>query len=67
VFYLDIQRVKRGYYECKVVPVALEPSSTAEYEITNRFMSMLETSIRRQPEFWLWSHNRWKHSNSTPV
>lgn len=67
VFYLDIQRVKRGYYECKVVPVALVPSSTAEYEITNRFMSMLETSIRRQPEFWLWSHNRWKHSNSTPV
>lgn len=67
VFYLDIQRRKRGYYECKVVPVSLEPSTTPEYEITNRFMSMLETSIRRQPEFWLWSHNRWKHSDTTPM
>lgn len=65
VFYLDIERRKRGYYECKVVPVSLEPSTTSEHEITNRFMSMLETSIRRQPEFWLWTHNRWKHSNST--
>lgn len=64
VFYLDIRRVRRGYYECEVVPVSLEPASTAEYEITNRFMSMLEQSIHRQPEFWLWSHNRWKHSNS---
>jgi KDO2-lipid IV(A) lauroyltransferase len=64
VFYLDIRRVGRGYYECEVVPVSLEPALSAEYEITNRFMLMLEQSIHRQPEFWLWSHNRWKHSNS---
>jgi len=64
VFYLDVRRVKRGQYACDVVPVSLEPAATAEYEITNRFMSMLERSIRRQPELWLWSHNRWKHSNS---
>lgn len=65
VFYLDIRRIKRGYYTCEVVPVSLEPSLTAEHEITNRFMKLLETSIRRQPGFWLWSHNRWKHSNFT--
>lgn len=63
VFYLDIQRVKRGYYKCQVIPVTLEPAATNEYEITSSFMHLLEGSIRRQPEFWLWSHNRWKHSN----
>lgn len=63
VFYLDIQRVRRGYYQCKVVPVSTEPSITSEYEITTRFMHLLQDSIERQPQYWLWSHNRWKHSN----
>jgi KDO2-lipid IV(A) lauroyltransferase len=64
VFYIDIQRIKRGVYQCNAVPVELEPSKSAEFAITNRFMQLLETSIHRQPEYWLWSHNRWKHSNT---
>lgn len=62
VYYLDIKRVKRGYYHADIIPIALNPTETGEYEITNKFMFMLEKRIREQPEFWLWSHNRWKHS-----
>jgi len=62
VYYLDIKRVKRGYYHAVVIPIASNPTETEEYEITKKFMFILEKNIREQPEFWLWSHNRWKHS-----
>ena len=65
VYYLDIQRVKRGYYKAIVEPVALMPSETSEYEITKAFMLRLEKDILQRPEFWLWSHNRWKHSKKS--
>jgi KDO2-lipid IV(A) lauroyltransferase len=28
--------------------------------MTDEFMRLLEQDIRRAPEFWLWSHKRWK-------
>ena len=65
VFYLDIQRVKRGYYKAVVEPLSLNPTATAEHEITIAFMHRLEKDIHARPEFWLWSHNRWKHSKKT--
>ena len=67
VFYLDIERVKRGYYLAKVKPITTDPVHTSEYEITTKFMQMLEQSIQERPEFWLWSHNRWKHSKKAAV
>ena len=67
VYYLDIQRVKRGYYHAVVQPIAVSPTDTAEYEITTAFMQQLEKDIRHRPEFWLWSHNRWKHSKKTAI
>jgi len=66
VFYFDVERTRRGYYHAKIVTVSLEPAKSADYEITTRFMQLLEESIRRRPELWLWTHNRWKHSNSSP-
>ncbi len=63
VYYLDIQRVKRGYYHSVVRPIAVDPMATEENEITETFMRLLENSIQAKPEFWLWSHNRWKHNH----
>lgn len=60
VFYFDVKRVKRGYYEVDCLPLCLEPKETAEYEITERFFKQLSKTIHRGPEFWLWSHKRWK-------
>lgn len=65
VYYMDIQRVKRGYYHAVVRPIAVSPTQTGEYEITTAFMQQLEENIRQRPEFWLWSHNRWKHSKGS--
>ncbi len=61
VTYLDVVQVKRGYYEAEIRLVADNPAETAEFEITERYIRMMETTILRNPSGWLWTHNRWKH------
>lgn len=61
-FYLDIQRPKRGYYVCKLQLIAQNPKESKPGDITNAYFFQLEKTICRQPEFWLWSHNRWKRT-----
>ena len=67
VFYADISRIKRGYYHCEFIPISLEPTKTVQYEITEKYMNMLEKSIVAKPEFWLWSHKRWKFQREPPA
>ena len=62
VFFLDVRRVRRGYYEAEFKLITREPQKMGDYEITDTYFRMLEESIRRAPEFWLWSHNRWKRT-----
>ena len=67
VFFADINRIKRGYYHCEFIPIAMEPKKTVEFEITERYMNMLQKSIEAHPEFWLWSHRRWKFQREPPT
>lgn len=61
VYYCRINKVKRGYYQLELELVTDDPVSTEHGYLTERLTQMLEADIRRQPEFWLWSHRRWKH------
>ncbi len=60
VFFLNIQRMKRGYYELTLELLAENAASLPDEEITKKFMARLETVIQEKPEDWLWSHKRWK-------
>lgn len=60
VVFGDIRRVKRGYYEMEIVPLAENPKGMAPHEVTTLHVQYLEKMIRREPEYWLWSHRRWK-------
>ena len=62
VIYFSINKIKRGYYECLFKPLVEIPDQTKEYEITNIHTQGLEDIIRKNPEYWLWSHKRWKFS-----
>jgi KDO2-lipid IV(A) lauroyltransferase len=61
VMYVDIQKVKRGYYTLELVLLTQNPASLPKGEITRLYAQHLEKSILKEPAFWLWSHNRWKH------
>lgn len=60
VFYFDVKRVKRGYYVVFVKPLCLNPKSTNGHEITDLLFNFLNQTIQEKPDYWLWSHKRWK-------
>lgn len=60
IFYFDVIKVKRGYYEVDVLPLCLVPKATEGHEITNLLFEFLNKTLQREPAFWLWSHKRWK-------
>ena len=62
VFYLDVHRVKRGYYEAEFKLITREPRKMEEFQLTDIYFNELEKSIRRQPECYLWTPDRWKRT-----
>lgn len=60
VFFVDIQRVKRGYYTLELSLISEFHDKLAEGEITKIYANRLEEVIIKKPEDWLWSHKRWK-------
>lgn len=54
---------KRGKYEIELKLIEDEPQKSGGENIINRFAALMEEDIRRNPELWMWSHNRWKHKH----
>ena len=63
IFYLDMHRVRRGYYEATLKLITRDPKQTKDYELTDAYFHLLEESIRRDPACYLWTHNRWKRTH----
>ena len=62
VVYLDVKYVARGRYECEFQVITRDPSTMGEFELTDIYFQRLEQTINRAPQYWLWSHNRWKRT-----
>jgi Kdo2-lipid IVA lauroyltransferase/acyltransferase len=61
VVYLNVTKVKRGFYEADFELITDNPKSIPDYQITDAFFKLLEKQILKAPEFYLWTHKRWKH------
>lgn len=60
VLYIDVTRVKRGYYTAKFVLISEDAREWPEFDLTKKYMHLLENTIVRNPPYWLWTHKRWK-------
>ena len=60
VVFCDISITKRGHYTAEFVEVAANPKETGNLEITEKYVRLLEDRINETPQYWLWSHKRWK-------
>ena len=61
VIYLDIRKVKRGYYEADIKLITKNPKDFPDYEITDQFLALVEAQIHAEPAYYLWTHKRWKY------
>jgi KDO2-lipid IV(A) lauroyltransferase len=60
-YYLNICREKRGYYRSEFIPLHDNPKSLPDFELTDLYLKQLEKTIQSHPEFYLWTHNRFKN------
>lgn len=61
VIYYQVTKEKKGYYRIDLTLITANPTLLPQGEITECYVKLLEKSIRSAPQFWLWSHKRWKH------
>lgn len=62
VYFVDAERVRYGEYRASLVELYDGKEVVEDGVITQRYAEALERLIRRNPELWMWSHKRWKHT-----
>jgi|KBSSwiStaDraftv2_1062776.scaffolds.fasta_scaffold84995_2 KDO2-lipid IV(A) lauroyltransferase len=72
VLYVDMRRVRRGYYKVRFVPLAEPPHALREERrdyspVMEGFARNLEHAVRDSPADWLWLQKRWKYPKSAPT
>ncbi|MFM9944987.1 MAG: lysophospholipid acyltransferase family protein, partial [Bacteroidia bacterium] len=60
VVFIYVTKVKRGYYEIEAKVLEKNPAETKDGELTEKHTRWLEAQIRETPQYWLWTHKRWK-------
>jgi KDO2-lipid IV(A) lauroyltransferase len=61
VLFLKIKKIKRGYYEGTFELISKNAKEAPNHQITDRFLELVEQEIYEAPEYYLWTHKRWKH------
>lgn len=64
VAYLDIQKVKRGYFKCTVSAITADASKEEEYFVSDMYTRKLEQTIINNPSYYLWTHNKWSRKKT---
>jgi len=66
VVFFSVKRLKRGHYETTFKTITEEPKDFKDYEITDIYFDLLEKQIKEAPQYYLWTHKRWKHKDKVP-
>lgn len=67
VVYVEMTRVKRGHYNVTFKLICEDPKATSDGFILEQYVRHTERFIQNNPDNWLWSHRRWKHTRKTEV
>lgn len=64
VIFVDVKKIRRGYYTVDFELMTDRPAETPEFWITEEYARRMEHSIMRDPAYWLWTHKRWKYKKN---
>ena len=62
VLYTSIKKINRGYYEINFETITENANQETANTIAEKYVRLLEKDIQDKPEYWLWSHRRWKRA-----
>lgn len=60
VFFHHTKKIRRGHYEVTFHPFIERPGELSENEVLLAYVRKMEEFINETPEYYLWSHRRWK-------
>lgn len=66
-WFVNTKKVRRGFYEAEFIHMHDNPETLPDFALTDIYYKLLEQTIRRQPELYLWTHNRFKYAESTEI
>ncbi|WP_299114122.1 lysophospholipid acyltransferase family protein [uncultured Winogradskyella sp.] len=66
IVFFSVKRIKRGYYQTTFKTITEHPKEYKDYEITDIFFKLVEEQIIEAPQYYLWTHKRWKHRDKVP-
>ncbi len=66
IAFVNIEKVKRGFYESTFSLITNNASKHSDFELTNFYLEKTENQIRKQPEYYFWTHRRFKHKDKAP-
>jgi KDO2-lipid IV(A) lauroyltransferase len=62
IIFIKVKKIKRGYYQASFEILSENSREIPNYEITDKFLKLVEEQIYEAPEYYLWTHKRWKHA-----
>ncbi|SNR72874.1 KDO2-lipid IV(A) lauroyltransferase [Lutibacter agarilyticus] len=65
--FIETKKVKRGYYETSFSLVQEKSTKNSAYGLTDNFLKKVENHVYKQPEYYLWTHKRFKHKDKVPL
>ncbi len=61
--FLDTRKIKRGYYETTISIITENAKKHPNFELTEIYLRKVEAQIKSHPEFYFWTHKRFKHKD----
>jgi KDO2-lipid IV(A) lauroyltransferase len=64
VVFFNVQKIRRGYYSLTVELLFNQTAGLPEFTVTEAHVKRLEKQIMEKPEYWIWTHRRWKYKKT---
>lgn len=62
--FCEMKKVRRGYYQVNYYRIYPDGEKFTKYEVVKKFHSLLQNTINKRPDNYLWSHRRWKYQHA---
>ena len=61
VVFAKMSKLSRGKYQMTLELIAENPNEFKDFEITEKYLRLVEKQIHEKPDYYFWTHNRFKH------